>query len=83
MEESDSEEYYTEEEIKLLDKFHEYSSNQYTDDEIYELMVKYHNNEESIKEELNQKMKDLKRGKEYYWTEIGKSNYIYIIYYRG
>ena len=48
-EESDSEEYYTEEEIKMLDKFHLLSENKFTDDEIYDVMVRFNNDEELIK----------------------------------
>ena len=75
-EKSDSEsvEYYTDEEIKLLDLFQDFSENKFSDDEIYKLMLKYHNNEEEIKHELKEMMKDLKRGEEYSWTEISKSN---------
>ena len=76
VQESDSEEdYYTEEEMKLLDKFHKMSENHFIDDEIYDLMIKFNNDEELIKNELKEMLKQLKRDKEYAaWTEIGKSN---------
>ena len=76
-EESDSEEYYTEEEIRMLDKFHGLSENKFTDDEIYDVMVRFNNDEELIKNEINEMLKQLKRGDEFDWTEIGKSNSIY------
>ena len=75
MQELDSdEEYYTEEEIKLLDKFHELTHGHFEDEEIYDIMVKYHNDEELIKNELDDRLKQIKRGDEFTWTEIGKSN---------
>ena len=81
-EESDSEEdYYTQEEIKLLDKYHEFTGNKFIDDEIYDIMVRCKNDDNLIKNELKEMLKELKRGEEYNWTEIGKSNYIYFIYY--
>ena len=76
-EESDSEEYYTEEEIKMLDKFHSLSENKFTDDEIYDVMVRFNNDEELIKNEIKEMLKEMKRGDEYNWTEIGKSNSIF------
>ena len=68
------EDYYTPEEIILLDKFHEFSGKKFEDDEIYEVMLKFNNDEELIKNELKEMLKVLKRGDEYSWTEIGKSN---------
>ena len=76
-EESDSEEYYTEEEIKMLDKFHLLSENKFTDDEIYDVMVRFNNDEELIKNEIHEMLKVFKRGDEFNWTEIGKSNSIF------
>ena len=73
--ESDSEEsYYTPEEIVLLDKFHDFTENKFQDDEIYDIMIKFNNDEDLIKNELNEMLKELKRGAEFSWTEIGKSN---------
>jgi hypothetical protein len=75
--ESDSEEdYYTEEEMKLLDKFHKLTNHNFIDDEIYDVMMNLNNDEELIMNELNERLKVLKRGEEYGWTEIGKSNSI-------
>ena len=39
-------------------------------------MIKFNNNEDLIKNELNEMLKVFKRGAEFSWTEIGKSNYI-------
>ena len=73
--ESDSEEsYYTPEEIVLLDKFHDFTENKFQDDEIYDIMIKFNNDEDLIKNELNEMLKELKRGADFSWTEIGKSN---------
>ena len=70
----EEEEFYTPEEIELLDKFHDFTSHRFEDDEIYDIMLKFNNNEELIKNELNEMLKVLRRGDEYNWTEIGKSN---------
>ena len=70
----DEDDFYTPEEIELLDKFHDFTSHQFEDDEIYDIMLKFNNNEELIKNELNEMLKVLRRGDEYNWTEIGKSN---------
>lgn len=64
---------YTPEEIELLDKMHQFSNSKFEDEEIYDVMVKFHNDEEMIKNELKQMMKDFSKGDEYNWTEIGKS----------
>ena len=73
-EEDEEEEFYTPEEIILLDKYHDFTSHQFEDFEIYDIMLKYNNNEELIKNELKEMLKEMKRGDEYNWTEIGKSN---------
>ena len=70
----EEDDFYTTEEIELLDKFHDFTSHQFEDDEIYDIMLKFNNNEELIKNELNEMLKVLRRGDEYNWTEIGKSN---------
>ena len=73
--ESESEDsYYTPEEIVLLDKFHDFSGHKFDDDDIYEVMLKFNNDEELIKNELKEMLKIFKKGDEYTWTEIGKSN---------
>ena len=50
---------------------------EFEDDEIYDVMVRFNNDEELIKNEINEMLKQLKRGDEFDWTEIGKSNSIY------
>ena len=73
--ESESEDsYYTPEEIVLLDKFHDFSGHKFDDNDIYEVMLKFKNDEELIKNELKEMLKVFKKGDEYTWTEIGKSN---------
>ena len=69
--------YYTEEEIKLLDKFHAQTEKKFEDDEIYELMLKYKNDEEAILNDLKEQLKERKRGEEYEWQTIGKSKIIF------
>ena len=70
----EEEEFYTPEEIILLDKYHDFTSHQFLDEEIYDIMLKFNNNEDLIKNELNEMLKERRRGDEYTWTEIGKSN---------
>ena len=67
-------EYYTKEEIKKLDSLHEQTEHKFTYDEIYELMLKHKNNDEEILKELQEQLKERKRGEEYEWREVGKSN---------
>ena len=74
--ESESEEYFTQEEIRMLDKFHKISQNQFSDDEIYDIMLRFNNNEHLIENEIKEMLKDMNRGDEYNWTKIGKSNSI-------
>jgi len=69
-----ADEYYTKEEEERLDKFHEETQNKFTDDEIYKLMLKHKNDIEAISNELKELLKDSKRGEEYEWQEVGKSN---------
>ena len=66
-------EYYTPEEIALLDRLHEFSNKKFEDDEIYEMMQKFNNDEEMIKEELKQRLKDFLKGDKFDWVEIGES----------
>lgn len=65
---------YTPEEIKRLDEFHAQTENKFDDDEVYELMLKYKDNDEEILRELQEQLKERKRGEEYEWREVGKSN---------
>ena len=72
--------YYTKEEIDLLDKLHEFSGYKFDDDEVYEVMLKFNFDEELIKNELIEMLKILSKGEEFNWTEIGKSEYIYFYF---
>jgi hypothetical protein len=81
--EKQEEDFYTPEEERRLDKFHEQTENIFEDDEIYELMLKYKDDDEAILKELNEQLKERKRGGNYQWQDIGKRNYIFyfIIFY--
>ena len=68
---------YTKEEIERLDYFHSKTENKFDDDEIYDLMLKYKNDENAILSELEEQLKERKRGGEYEWQEVGKSKYIF------
>ena len=70
-------EFFTEEEIALLDKYHDFSDHKFEDDEIYDLMQKFNNDEELIKNEIKEMLKVLNKGDEFNWTEIGKSKNIF------
>ena len=73
--------YYTPEEEERLDYFHEQTRHKFQDEEVYDLMVKYKNNDEAILNELNEKLESKKGEGE--WVDVGKGNYIfyYIILY--
>ena len=43
------------------------------DEEIYDLIIKYNYDDQKIKAELDQMIKDLQKGDEYGWHEISKS----------
>lgn len=73
MADNESVEEYTREEIEELDKWQEYTDHQFEDDELYEVITKYKYNQGYIKEELDQMLKDLKKGDEYGWHTVGKS----------
>jgi len=75
--ELESEEFFTDEEIRMLDKFHKISNNHFSDDEIYDIMLRFNNNEHLIENEIKEMLKDMSRGDEFNWTEIGKSNSIF------
>ena len=64
----ESDEYFTREEIKRLDKFHDQTEHLFDDTEVYELMQKYKNNDEAVINELNE------RGETHEWEDIGKGN---------
>lgn len=65
----DSVEVYTDEEIKLLDHYHEYSDNLFDDDELYDIFTRFNFNEQLIQEEIDQLMREMKKGKEYQWHD--------------
>ena len=77
-EKDDNDEFYTKEEEERLDKFQEETEHKFDDDEIYQLMQKYKNDDEAILNDLKEQLKERNRGIEYEWNEIGKGNYIYI-----
>ena len=56
------------EEEKRIDKIHEKTGHKIDDDEVYELMQKYKNNDEAVINELNE------RGETHEWEDIGKGN---------
>jgi len=64
---------YTQEEIKLLDKYHEFTNHKLEDHEIYDVMMKFNSDDQLVKNELKQMLKDFSKGDEYNWQEIGKS----------
>ena len=72
-------EYYTKEELDLIDHFHELTGKKFEDDEIYDLMVRFKNDEDMITNELKEMLKVLSKGDEYNWTEIGKGEYIFLL----
>ena len=67
------EEYYTDEEEKLLDKYLKLTNNKISEEEIYEVMQRYHNDDIEVTDQLNYMVKLLGKGEEYGWQEIGKS----------
>ena len=70
-----TEEYYTKEEEKRLDKFQEETEHKFEDDEIYELMIKYKDDDDAILNDLKEQLKERNRGEDYEWKEVGKGNY--------
>ena len=75
-EKEDNDEYFTKEEIKRLDKFHDETEHLFDDTEVYELMQKYGDDDEAILNELKEQAKERKRGDSYEWKDVGKRNYI-------
>ena len=73
-EDNKSDQFYTNEEIKLLDFFHDKTEKKFEDEEVYDLMEKYKNDKELILQELNNLLKERKRGNDYEWQEVGKGN---------
>ena len=73
-EDNKGDQFYTKEEIKLLDYFHDQTNHKFEDEEVYELMEKYKNDKDLILQELNNLLKERKRGNDYEWQEVGKGN---------
>ena len=72
----ETDEYYTKEEAKRLDKFQALTENKFDDTEIYDLMIKYKNDDDAILKELKEQLNEKMRG-EGEWQDIGKRNYIF------
>ena len=75
-EKPETDDFYTKEEEKRLDKFHELTDQKFDDEEIYRLMIKYKDDDDAILNELKEQLKEEKRG-EGAWEEVGKRNYIF------
>ena len=73
-ENNNADQFYTKEEIELLDYFHDETNHKFEDEEVYDLMEKYKNDKELILQELNELLKQRKRGGDYDWQEVGKGN---------
>lgn len=72
----ESYEEYTKKELEYIDKYKPMTLNRMSDEEIYELIVKYNFNDEKIERELNEYKKlILNKGDEYSWSIVneGKS----------
>ena len=72
----ETDEYYTKEEVQRLDKFQALTENKFDDTEIYDLMIKYKNDDDAILKELKEQLNEKMRG-EGEWQDIGKRNYIF------
>ena len=79
-EKPETDDFYTKEEEKRLDKFHELTEHKFDDEEIYRLMIKYKDDDDAILNELKEQLKEEKRG-EGAWEEVGKRNYIFYNYF--
>ena len=64
--------FYTKEEIKRLDKFQAQTENKFDDTEIYDLMLKYKNDDDAILKELKDRLNEMRGEGE--WQDIGKRN---------
>lgn len=70
--EENNDDFYTKEEIKELDKYHEFTGHKFEDEEIYEIMGKYKNDEKLVLEELNNILNDREKRGESDWGEVKK-----------
>lgn len=75
----DSVEEYTTKELEFIDKYHAISDNNFEDEDLYDLIIKYNYDNEKIMKDLNQMMRDIKLGDEFKWHEQGKSKYSRLI----
>lgn len=69
---------YTEEEIRALDKYKGISKNKLDDEEIYDLMTKFNNDDTKIRKEIEHHLKLItKKGDDYGWSKVedGKSKF--------
>jgi hypothetical protein len=66
---------YTERELNLIDKFKPMTMNRMTDEEIYDIIIKYDFNEEKIEREITEFKKLISfKGDDYGWNIIDKGN---------
>lgn len=64
---------FTDEELALLDKYHAFTDNKFDDDEIYDVIVSCNFGDTKILSKLTEMKRDLRKGEDYEWHEIGKS----------
>ena len=57
-------------------KYHELTEHKFEDEDIYNVMVRFNNDDDLIKNELKEMIKETLRGDEYNWQRIGESKYI-------
>lgn len=66
---------YTEKELNYIDKYKLKSLNRMTDEEIYDIIIKYDFNDEKIEREINEFTKLINfKGDDYGWNIIDKGN---------
>ena len=66
---------YTEKELSYIDKYKSMSMNRMTDEEIYEIILKYDFNDEKIEREIKEFTKLIHyKGDDYGWNVIDKGN---------
>jgi len=80
----ESYEEYTPKEIEYIDKYKAMALNRMTDEEIYDIIMKYNFNDEKIEREIKDYTKlILNKGDDYSWSIIdeGKSNDYFIFFF--
>ena len=66
---------YTEKELKYIDKYKPMSMNRMSDEEVYDIIVKYDFNDEKIEGEMKEFKKLINhKGDDYTWNIIDKGN---------